>query len=120
MTTLEAIRDDLLAECSEDHVGVWSVLWEVRERVGTADPLVLRGLTLEVIRSLLDTRAVQAGMFTPDGNRFVAWALPPEQVVREIQRQWIALGRDPNIGDIAYLTATNPAAVSDSRPASPR
>lgn len=112
MTALETIRDDLISECRDDFVGIWSVLWQVKNRIGTQDPLELQRLTLELIHDLLETRTVQAGTFGPGGKQFRSWNVPPEQAVDAIKQEWDALGREPNIGDIAYLTT--PDRVVDS------
>jgi hypothetical protein len=109
VTALETIRDDLISECQEDFVGIWSVLWQVKNRIGTQDPVELQRLTLELIREILETRTVQAGTFAPGGQQFRSWNVPPEQAVDTIKQQWDALGREPNIGDIAFLPAVNSA-----------
>ncbi len=112
MTTLEAIRNDVLAECKEDHVGIWSVLWEVRERVGTDDPVVLRRLALDIIHKLLESGGIEIGMCTRDGKRFRPWLLSPSLAVKQIGKQWNELGREPNIGDFAYLTCSSTVSSS--------
>jgi hypothetical protein len=48
---------------------------------------------------------MQVGHPTPDGRQFVAWGLPPDQAVSRIEREWAALGREPDIGEVAWFTS---------------
>jgi hypothetical protein len=48
---------------------------------------------------------MQAGHPTPDGRHFVAWDLSPDQAVDQIEREWLALGREPGIGEVAWFTS---------------
>jgi hypothetical protein len=62
-------------------------------------------MTLRLVRGLLHERGVQAGHPAPDGRHFVPWELPPDQAVRRIETEWSALGREPNIGEVARFTS---------------
>src|SRR5947208_4142129 len=104
MMTLDKVRDDVLTECADDHVGLWSLVWQVRHELGTSDPDVLRRQVLDLIRQLLASGKVRAGFPAPDGRGFREWSLPPDQLIARIQAEWNALGRTPDIGDIVYFT----------------
>lgn len=112
MTTLEQVREDVLAECADDYVGLWSILWQIRYRTGEAEAIVRRRQTLELVRSLLESGRVQAGFPTPDGAAFRPWTLSPAEAVARIAAEWDALDREPNIGEIVWFTTPEPTTVS--------
>jgi hypothetical protein len=103
--TPDEIFGALVAECHEDHVGLWRIVRAVRDDLEVADPAQARALSLWLVRRLLDEFGMLVGHPTPDGRRFIAWNLPPEQAVRRIEQEWAALGREPDIGEIAWFTS---------------
>ena len=103
--TLEDVLESLAEECHSDHVGLWEIVDAVRVDLGSRDTCETRGLTLRLVRSLLSERGMQAGHPTPDGRHFVAWDLSPDQAVDQIEREWLALGREPGIGEVAWFTS---------------
>ena len=107
MIALDEIRDTLLAECAEDDVGIWEVVRAVRQENPGLDSSATQAAALDVIRSLLETRIVQAGTLSNDerGWAFREWNVEPAQAVESIRLKWNALGRDPDIGDIAFLAS---------------
>jgi hypothetical protein len=40
-----------------------------------------------------------------DGRHFVPWILPAEAAIGRIAVEWSALGREPDIGEIAWFTS---------------
>src|SRR5215213_8848177 len=100
--------DDVLAslidECRDDHVGLWEVVSAVRHDLGCDDPAEARGLTLRLVRQLLQERGMRVGHPAPDGRHFVPWGVPASEAMDRIEREWSALGRDPNIGEVAWFT----------------
>jgi hypothetical protein len=103
--TAEEVLDSLAEECHEDHVGLWRVVNAARFDLGLSDPSETRAVTLRLVRRLLDERGMQVGHPAPDGRHFVAWGLSPEQAVQRIEQEWSALGREPNIGEVAWFTS---------------
>jgi hypothetical protein len=103
--TPEEVLDSLVEECQEDHVGLWRIVNAVRFDLGAADPAQSRVMALGLVRRLLQERGIQVGQPAPDGRHFVAWDLPPEQAVRRIEKEWAALEREPDIGEVAWFTS---------------
>ena len=103
--TPEDVLDSLAEECHEDHVGLWRIVSAVRFDLGSSNPTEIRAMTLRLVRSLLHERGMQVGHPAPDGRHFVAWDLPADQAVSRIEREWSALGREPNIGEVAWFTS---------------
>jgi hypothetical protein len=103
--TPEDVLECLVEECKEDHVGLWRIVNAVRFHLGSVDRLETRAIALRLVRSLLHERGMLAGHPAPDGRHFVPWDLPPDQAVRRIDREWSALGREPDIGEVAWFTS---------------
>lgn len=104
MTSAE-ILDSLVEECQEDHVGLWRIVNAVRFDLGSADAAQTRALALRLVRGLLQERGMQVGCPAPDGRHFVPWDLTPDQAIHRIENEWTALGREPNIGELAWFTS---------------
>jgi hypothetical protein len=102
--TPDVVLENLVAECHEDHVGLWRVINAVRFDLGFVNPMETRAMTLRLVRRLLHERGMQVGQPAPDGRHFVSWELPPDQAVSRIEKEWSALAREPNIGEVAWFT----------------
>lgn len=105
--TAQDVLDSLVDECQQDHVGLWEILNAVQFDLGSKDLGETRAMTLRLIRSLLQVRGMQVGRPAPDGRHFVAWNLSPEQAVSRIEREWVAMGREPGIGEVAWFTSSD-------------
>ncbi len=104
--TPEEVLDSLVEECQEDHIGLWRIVNAVRFDLGSADAGQTRTLVLRLVRRLLQERGIQVGWPAPDGRHFIPWDLTPDQAIHRIEKEWSALGREPNIGELAWFTGT--------------
>src|SRR5438552_3355910 len=110
MINLDELERSLLAEAEEDHLGLWSLIWEVRYALNDgqyperdedkSNPVDVRDLTLRLVEKLLDSGRIVAGKPTPDGQGFIPWSEDKKQAMARIAKEWDALGREPNIGEI--------------------
>ncbi len=103
----EDVLESLVEECHEDHVGLWRIVSAVHYDLGSTDAVETRTLTLRLVCSLLHDRGMQVGFPASDGRHFVSWGVPPDQAVTRIEREWSELGRDPNIGEVAWFTSAD-------------
>jgi hypothetical protein len=103
--TLGDILESLSEECRADHVGLWEIVNAVRFDLGSTNPVETRAMTLRLVRRLLQERSMQVGFPAPDGRHFVPWDLSIDQAVSRIDKEWSALGREPNIGEVAWFTS---------------
>lgn len=95
-----AVAEVVSRELDEDYVGVWKVAWHLRRRLGSTTDEQVRELADVVIRGL-EPSGVSVGELDESSGIFVAW---PENVgVSRLMEKWAMLGRDPNIGEIAWL-----------------
>jgi hypothetical protein len=113
--TAQNVLENLAEECQTDHIGLWEIVDAVRNDLGSTNPADIRQQTLRLVRDLLCMRGMQVGHPAPDGRRFIAWALSPDEAVRRIEAEWLALGREPNIGEVAWFTCAEEPATQ--RPA---
>lgn len=101
MNDLSKVEQEILAECRDDYVGLWSIVRRVRAS-GISDESMIFESTLSLLRDLLSRQNLVAGQFH-DG-RFEIWGESPQEIASRIKNEWIGLGRSPNIGEIAWFT----------------
>ncbi|WP_164928458.1 hypothetical protein [Gloeobacter violaceus] len=111
---LSSVHNSILVESCEDYVGLWSVVWHFHKLLKQHDSTKIRYQTLQIIEELLREGLIQAGSFSSDGS-FVVWEIQPIEVIKRIENEWDALGRDPNLGEIAWFEATEKGALEASR-----
>ena len=100
---IEEVRDVLAKEVQTDCVGLWAVLWEVKQRLPSHTPAEARATVLAVIREALEREIVVPGEFVE--MRFVPWKASPKEAMERIESAWLALGKEPNIGEVVWFAA---------------
>jgi hypothetical protein len=111
MTNEHSVRDVTRILCEEaqtDTVGLWAVLWEVKQAMASASPGEIRRTTLAAVRDALAGGHVVAGQFVDQDAETVAfspWNVSVDEVLTRIDHEWGALGREPNLGDIVWFVA---------------
>ena len=106
MTILEDARlHDLVgifySASAGDLVGLWEIAKEVESLVGVGD--TARKQSLEIVRALL-AKGLLAGDPPYDAGGYAPWPdQDPDKVINRMDREWLKLGRTPNIPDIAWL-----------------
>ena len=103
MPTLESLKQSILTECEEDHVGLWSVIRDVEEFFPKEDEVVIRDRVLTLLHELLLANEIQAGFPTPDGRGFRPLRIAPDKVLARIEAEW-SVGRRPTIGEGLWFT----------------
>ncbi|HEX6041862.1 hypothetical protein [Longimicrobium sp.] len=102
-------RDEVLrgfaAECGEDYVGLWQLA-----RALPADlPRAAREEeVVSMVKALLGMGGIRLGQFH-DGE-FCAWNGAQSEQLERLRGELAALGRDPDIGEVAWLTRNDGAA----------
>jgi hypothetical protein len=104
MDPLVSLILSLKAEFEDDHVGLWTIVKQVRRAYPHGCPEEIRKTTLALIKLLLQVGSVEAGFPTEDGRGFVSWDIEPYGVVTRIGAEWKKLGKEPTIGEIAWFT----------------
>jgi hypothetical protein len=95
-----AIGQTISEELDEDYVGIWTLAWHIRRRIIDVSDEGVRALATAILHGLHES-AVRIGSLSEESGTFTPW--PDEDGVDRVMREWTALGRDPNIGEIAWL-----------------
>jgi hypothetical protein len=102
MPALDSLKQSILTECEEDHVGLWSVIRDVEESNPKLDRVAVREQVLTLLHELLLDHEISAGYPEPDG-RFRSLRLAPEAVMAQLEAEWPA-DRRPTIGEGLWFT----------------
>jgi len=102
MPAPESLKQDILTECEEDHVGLWSIIRDVEEFFPKKDETAIRDQVLKLLRELLIAKEIKAGFPTKEG-KFHALQVAPEKVLDRIEAEW-PVGRRPTIGEGPWFT----------------
>jgi hypothetical protein len=102
MTTIESLKQNILAECEDDHVGLWSVVRDVEEALPRRGKTVVRDYLLKLLRELLVAQEIKAGFPTATG-RFRALRASPDEILAKIEADW-PVGHRPTIGEGLWFT----------------
>ena|SRR5204863_5450734 len=100
---LESLKQSILTECEEDHVGLWSVIRDVEDHLPGSDENTIRQVTLEILRDLLAQHLIEAGFPSPNGRDFQPTNLPAQETIRQIETAWRP-GRRPQLGEVVWFT----------------
>jgi hypothetical protein len=103
---IRSIKLAVLANCFEDHVGLWEVVRTAQDHLPALADDQLMAVVLRSLKDLLETGLVEAGTPTADGRGFVAWEASPSETLTRIADEWKSLGRAPTIGEIVWFTTS--------------
>ncbi len=98
MMNLDQFTTALRADCAEDYVGIWEVARHLRD-AGWGGSLT--DDVLSVVGKLLEDPSIMIGQFRD--NIFEAWPGTVEAQLGRVTTELKELGRDPDIGEIAWL-----------------
>ncbi len=106
MSEMDDSLRSFLIEGLDDWIGLWRFARLVRDERpgGTADEI--RECAMLMVRELVVGGYVRPGRLTEDQPGFSEWDEDAEEAVARIDREWHALGRDPNIPDICWFSNT--------------
>lgn len=96
----------VLEESALDHLDLWKLLWVVEaEEDLEDDPEAAREAGRHVVSELVRGGYIHAGV--PKGrDDFMPWRLTADEAVERIEAGWKALGRDPDISEVAWFDIT--------------
>jgi hypothetical protein len=95
---------DLLAEhARDDYIGLWQITNRVRSICYPKTDDELRILVIDFVKDML-ARGFQAVDLAQQGPGCRPWQdQTPASVAGRIESEWKALGREPNVGEIAWF-----------------
>ena len=115
---IAVIRRALVEEAQSDVVGLWAILWQVKNEIPSLSSEEAKSATLEVVRDALSSEEIVVGGFGGGDTEtvsFIPWQMSLADALERIEREWGALGREPNLGDIAWFVAAHQLPVSMHR-----
>lgn len=104
---LRSIKLAVLANCYEDHVGLWEVVRTAQDHLPGLASNELMAIVLRSVKDLLETELVVAGAPNADGRGFTAWQSSPSETLTRIAEEWSSLSRAPTIGEIVWFTTSS-------------
>ena len=105
MKTVDACVEDVIKRGLEDWVQATEIAAVSRAIGNVSAEASVIDLSLRTIRAVVARELMTIGDVNHDG--FQAWDLEIEVALARVERAWIALGRDPRLGEICWLCNTN-------------
>jgi hypothetical protein len=102
---LEKCLDEILKRGADDWVDAAEVVFVVRSLCAPKTDADARQLSIDAVRELVNRDLASIGDI--DKNGFHEWNDPIDQALRKIQDQWVALTRDPIVGELFWLCNTD-------------
>lgn len=96
--------EELLIRGADDWVMAADVAWLARSVGGAGTDQEVMNLSIQTIREVVAEGLMELGDVTDGG--FLEWDLPPEASIEKVERDWTALGRHPDLGDVCWLANT--------------
>jgi hypothetical protein len=106
VTDLNRDEQELLKGALEDWVGLWRFVRKVRDRQPEASVDDVRQLTMGMVRKLVGQGYVRVGDVGTPAPGFWPWPEDEQGAFARIEREWQALGRDPNLWEICWFAIT--------------
>lgn len=109
------VAEDILKRGEHDWVQMSEVAWVAQSTGGAQTDAAVLALALRALRIILDTGEMEIGdlrvvegdapVELPELARLAVypWGLSTDEAVTRVSKDWVALGRRPNLGDIAWL-----------------
>ncbi|MGH7425387.1 MAG: hypothetical protein ACREJP_04405 [Candidatus Methylomirabilales bacterium] len=96
--------DELLLRGADDWVMAADVAWIAKSAGGAATDEEILDLAVGMITAVVTQGLMHVGDVTDGG--FFEWDLSPEEAIEMVEREWRALGRPPDLGDVCWLANT--------------
>jgi hypothetical protein len=113
------LKDQIVEEAIEDYVGLWSIVKQIRRVVPELSDDGIREITIDLLRDLLDAGVLTVGFPTLDGGSFESWTISSRDAITRIEQEWALLGRDPNIGEIVWVTTPDDEGAQNGQESPP-
>jgi hypothetical protein len=106
MQTTESLKQSIVTECEDDHVGLWSIIRDVENELRGANEAEIRRETLDILYELLKSGVIEAGFPDSNGRDFHPWPFPPQVIIDKIEKTWKSKASRPRLGEVVWFTKT--------------
>ncbi|WP_139168351.1 hypothetical protein [Microbacterium azadirachtae] len=103
LTAAASVALVVYRELEEDYVGLWVIPWQIRRAIPRASDEMVREVSIPILLALLEN-GISIGDLNGEMGLFEPWQT--DEPIERVLAGWHALGRDPNIGEIAWLART--------------
>ena len=94
------MAERIRSEVDDDYVGLWKLPWHLRRELREPSDFLVFELGEAILGALLKL-GVAIGDLEGNSGTFVAWS--QTETLDAAMTAWRSLGRDPNIGEVAWL-----------------
>lgn len=99
-----AMVHELLARGEDDWVMAAEVAWIAKSLGDAESEDDVRRLGTRLVRDVLEDGLMRIGTVTDGG--FLEWDETPAEAAARVEREWAALGRSPEMGELFWLMNT--------------
>ena len=122
------MAEEILDRATDDWIQLSEVAWVAMSTGGAQTETEVLDMSLAAMRSLLDRGEMYVGdLRVAEGQPAVGplklpaivfrpWDLTVDASMERVRREWVALGRRPNLGDICWLEKRDKSAVAPPAP----
>jgi hypothetical protein len=108
MNKLKRCIYEILENGADDWLYLAEIVWRVKCVVGASSDVELRRMSLDLMRDLVQRGLMEIGDVDVSGKKgFTKWDMPIETALERVEREWKALGRDPSMWEICWLSNTD-------------
>jgi hypothetical protein len=107
--TAVVVAEKISRELDEDYVGLWTIPWHLRRALPDASDALVWELARAILGGL-ERSGLVVGDLDGYSGLFIPWS--GDTGVDTAMQRWRDLGRDPNIGEIAWLMRTSGRAAN--------
>ncbi|MFT4030054.1 MAG: hypothetical protein QM675_09270 [Protaetiibacter sp.] len=104
VTAAVTVGERVSRELDEDYVGLWVIPWHLHRELPNASADAVREIAESILRVLV-AADVALGDLDGETGVFLPWGVPDP--VGVAIAAWALLGREPNIGEVAWLARTS-------------
>ena len=105
MSITRCVNEIVMRGCDDwvDACGVASIAINIGN-ARSADEI--RDLSLRIIREVIKQGLMEVGDLPDEGRRLILWPITSQECLDRVEREWIALGRNPSLSEVCWLQNT--------------
>jgi hypothetical protein len=108
---IEKLKLEILVRGQSDYTGFWELPRVLGRIAPNLDPDQVKYCVIGSVRSLATQGLIEIGGLERIATgeplvEFVKWPVSVEQAIERIEAEWESLGREPHMGEIAWLLNT--------------
>ena len=98
---IEEVCKSVCNELKEDYVELWSISWMFREIYHETDICIIRQLTFQVLRRMLERNLMIPGSF--ESEIFKKWSMDSKEALDKIASEWLDGDPIPDVGESVWF-----------------